>query len=225
TLPTASKSFALTNFTANAEEPLLSFRDGKTFLGKYNYGNGKVYVSATSLEKGSSTLPQIPEIFVPLLYKASISSSGARQVAYTIGLDDQLETLNQITETDLVFKLSGQNGEFIPGQRNLGNKTVLSLDENLNTSGFYDLQLGEGAPLAVYGFNYNRKESNLAYLGLDDLAELPKDRFSVLSNTARADLSQIVGEQAEGISYWRWCIILALIFLGIESLLIRFWKA
>jgi hypothetical protein len=41
---------------------------------------------------------------------------------------------------------------------------------------------------------------------------------------ALADLSSWVGEKERGLVLWRWCVILALAFLGAEMLLLRFWK-
>ena len=225
TLPSASLSYNMTNYGGRGEEPILSFRDGKTFLGKYKSGNGYVYVSAVPLDAKASTLPKSAEIFVPLLYKAAIASDLDQKIAYTIGYDDQILTNNRLSENELVYKLKGGSGEFIPGQRNLGNKVLLSLGNELAIAGFYKLMLGEQQNLATYGFNFNRKESDLAYFNISDLEDQIPEGYNILSNTAQADLSQIVGEQAEGITYWRWCIILALIFLGIESLLLRFWKA
>lgn len=225
TLPSTSESYNMTSFAGRREEAILTFRDGKSFLGKYKSGNGNVFLSAVPLNSNASTLTKNAEVFIPFLYKAALASNSNERIAYVIGTDDLIETTNRVSDRDLVYKMKGAQGEFIPGQRNLGAKVVLSLNNELTNAGFYTLELGDQRDLASYGFNFNRKESDLAYYNTADLESNVPASFSILKNTAKANLTQIVGEQAEGITYWRWCIILALIFLGIESLLLRFWKA
>ena len=221
TLPTTQSSFKLSSLSGRGEERIMTYRDGSTFLGKYKKGKGYLFLCAAPLNVEVNDLARNGEVFVPLLYKTAIIGDGENKIAYTIGRDDQIITENRISEGELVYKLSGAQGEFIPEQQVIGNTVLLGLGNELSKAGFYNLQLENENQLGVYGFNFDRKESNLAYLSPSDLEKQLGRNMRIMDNVARADLSQIVGTQSQGITLWRWCIILALIFLGLESLLIR----
>jgi|GEM_PF-6840718 len=46
--------------------------------------------------------------------------------------------------------------------------------------------------------------------------------MSIIEAGANIDFGTLIGERSRGIVLWRWCLIAALIFLGIEVLLLRF---
>jgi len=48
--------------------------------------------------------------------------------------------------------------------------------------------------------------------------------ISIIENAQNANFTQLIGEKEKGVSLWKWCLILALIFLALESLIIRLWK-
>ena len=113
--------------------------------------------------------------------------------------------------------------EFIPAMTPFGATTLLDPAGQITEAGFYDLFLGDDNA-GVFAFNYNRVESPLAYVSVNELEDNYSAQAVVWRETARASFRQQITEQQEGIVLWRWCIILALTFLGLEVLLIRFWK-
>ena len=159
-----------------------------------------------------------------MLYKMAISTAKEKQIAYTIGRDELIEADNKITGDDLVYKLKGASEEFIPEQTVIGSKVLLGINGQINEAGFYDLFLKEEELLEKYAFNYDRKESEMANLNTTDLRDVTNDFIKVIDNTAAASLTPIIGERSRGVILWRWCLILALIFLGVETLLLRFWR-
>jgi len=223
-LPNAKASYKLSNLSGRGEERIMTFRDGSTFLGKYKKGKGHVFLCSAPLNSDYNDLSRNGEIFIPLLYKSAIIGGQDTRIAYTIGKDDQIVTENRISEGELVYKLSGAQGAFIPEQQVIGNSVLLGLGNEMDQAGFYNLQLENEKELGVFGFNLDRRESNLSYFNTTDLAEQLGPNMRILENVSRADLSQLVGTQSQGLTLWRWCIILALIFLGLESLLIRVLK-
>ena len=223
-LPVTQGNFKFTNFGSRGEEALLSYRDGSTYLGKYQLDKGHLYLCAAPLDDAYNNLVRSGEIFIPMLYKMSISTAKDRQIAHTIGFDDVLEADNKITEAEMVYKLKGNEEEFIPEQKVIASKVILGLNNQIKEAGFYDLFLDNEKVLAKYAFNYDRKESELLYYNENDLKELGGDRMQIISSKAAADLTPYIGERSKGIVLWRWCLILALVFLAIEMLLLRFWK-
>jgi hypothetical protein len=230
-LPSSSQNFKI---PPNRGENLLTYRDGSPFLVKYSNGLGALYLSAVPLDESSSNLIKSAEIFVPLLFKVAISGGKSSKIAWTIGRDEVLEARHQITAgREQVYKLKGKTeqqnkettqNEFIPEQRIVGSSVFLTPGTQLRDAGFYELFLRPDSILSEFGFNFDRKESALDYFTTDELENnLPKN-MKILSTDARANLTQIVDEQNQGIVLWRWCIIFALLFLALESLFLRLWK-
>lgn len=223
-LPVTQANYQLTNFGSNKEEKLLAYRDGSTFLGKYSFDKGNLYLCSAPLSDDYSNLVKNGEIFVPMLYKMAISSAKAQRIAYTIGKDDYIDTDNLITESETVYKLKGRAEEFIPEQTAVGAKVILGIYDQVKEAGFYNLFLKADNPLSKFAFNYDRKESQLDYWNESDLKARVGEQVNVLTANADTDYTTLIGQRSQGIPYWRWCIIAALVFLLIEGLLLRFWK-
>lgn len=221
-LPAVSASYSTTNLQRSGQQKLLSFRDGTPYLSKYITGDGNVYVCAAPIDPQINDLVRNAEIFIPMLYKMSLSSGRKQQIAYTIGQDDLIEVEAADQGSEILYKLSGRE-EFIPGQINNGNKKLLDVHDNITESGFYDLKLDE-KKLGAYAFNFNRKESNLKCYTVNELGNRFGDQVNIIEQKDDTSLASFVSNKDSGTVLWRWCIILVLIFLGIEALLLRFWQ-
>jgi hypothetical protein len=221
-LPEVSGYFGQTDFARRTGAFVLKFRNGADYLTKYTRGEGHLFVCASPLNKSVNDLVLNAEIFVPLLYKTAFASSQSEKRSYTIGIDNFTEVFNTGTGEDISYKITGTQ-EFIPGQRNLGNKVLLNFNNMIERAGFYDVELGN-EKLKNLAMNYDRLESQLAYYSSDDLNELYGEQAQVLSNVINKDLAMVIQEKDKGIVLWRWCFILALIFLAVETLLLRFWR-
>ncbi len=223
-LPTTQGNFPLGRVGSRRQEALLTYRDGSTALAKYTLGEGNVYLSGAPLETEVSNLALNAEIFIPMLYKMGISSGRRRPAAYTIGTDEVIETNKRGASADIVYKLRGPGGEFIPSQRAAGNRVLLGLGGQVPEAGVYDLLLGDEI-VDAFAFNYNREESDLDYLTGDELADLgAAANIGLLDAGNQASLIGDIREQNEGTPLWRYFLWAALGFLLVEVLLLRFWK-
>ncbi len=223
-LPVTKGNYRLSNFASRIEEKLLTYRDGNTFLAKYKSGQGALYLCTAPLAEEYSNLSKSGEIFIPMLYKMAISSSRERPIAYTIGQDNTIEAENVVRGGESVYKLKGEAEEFIPQQRIVTSKVYLGVQNQVPTAGYYDLFLSQDSILAKYAFNYDRRESNLAYVSINQLREMAPANVSVLTNEAAASLTDLVSDRSRGVILWRWCVILALLALAGEIVLLRLWK-
>lgn len=225
-LPVTQANYKMSTFGSRGEERLLTYRDGSSFLSKYQSGQGNLYLCSAPLNTDYNNLVRNGEIFIPMLYKMSISSGKYRPIAYTIGQDEVIQADNKINGggTETVYKLKGRAEEFIPEQRTVSSKVFLGINGQIKEAGFYDLFLNPENVLDKYGFNYDRQESDLTYYNEEDLASMAGAKMSVISETASQNFGTTIEERSRGIILWKWCLILALIFLAIEVLLLRFWK-
>ena len=75
-----------------------------------------------------------------------------------------------------------------------------------------------------YAFNFNRLESDLNYIPEAELKSSLGGILNVISSSDSNNLVEYIKTEESGTALWKWCIILVLLFLGLESLLLRFWK-
>jgi hypothetical protein len=64
----------------------------------------------------------------------------------------------------------------------------------------------------------------LSYYPVSDLKDYIGPAMNIIDVQNSAVLTATIEERSQGIILWRWCLILVLVFLGIEVLLLRFWK-
>jgi hypothetical protein len=171
----------------------------------------------------------------------ALSGKKVQPLAYTIGSDRVVETRHVMgVSTESAYKLRGRKAlqegqkakidetkpesEFIPEQRVVGSKLILSPSQQYLESGWYDLKAGKDSTFATFSFNHNRLESDLAKSTTADLEAGLRPNMSIVSTDSQTQMAGIVGEKNQGITLWRWCIVFALLFLALEGLFLRFWK-
>ncbi|HFA51456.1 MAG TPA: hypothetical protein ENJ95_20780 [Bacteroidetes bacterium] len=223
-LPVTKGNYRLSSFASRGEEKLLTYRDGNVFLAKYKAGQGILYLCTAPLDEQYSDLARNGEIFIPMLYKMAIGSARNRPIAYTIGRVETIEADNVVRGGESVYKLKGEQEEFIPQQRILTSKVYLGVQDQIKKAGYYDLFLNPDTTLAKFAFNYDRRESNLAYIPENQLKETAPENMSILTEKAAASFTEVVSDRSRGVVLWRWCLILALLALAGEVLLLRLWK-
>ena len=223
-MPQTKGNFKITRFSNRLEEVLLRYRDGNSYLSKYPYEAGNLYLCAAPLDFKYNDLAKDPEVFVPMLYKMAIVTGKEIRIAYVIGKDDVIESDNKKKGAETVYKIKGNKEEFIPGQKALGPKVLLSINNQIKKAGFYTLFLQEKDIVSKYAFNYDRRESALDYYTDEELEALGGSLVDVIKTNTDTNFKQLIGERNRGIILWKWCLILALAFLLFEVLLLRFWK-
>lgn len=224
-LPVTQGNFTWGRSSAAPEEILMSYRDGSPFLSKYQIGRGHLYVCAAPLSETYNNMVRNAEIFIPMLYKMAISSGSGQKIAYTIGYDEVVTADVPVRTTEAVYQMEGPGIQFIPPQRISGSRLSLTLSNEIPRAGIYRLlHSADSASLAQFAFNHNRRESDLACYTTSELKELAGEGASVIEADARASFEAIIGERSQGVVLWRWCLALALLFLALEQLLLRFWK-
>ncbi len=218
-LPRVTGSFGLSN-TGRKGQSLLTFRDGGDFVTFYTTGKGALCVISSPLDESINNLTQQPEIFVPLLYKLAIYTAQNRRLAFTIGTDHLVPLEKNEVNLDQELSITGPS-TFKPGLSPLGSLLLMDVQGQINTSGFYKV-IQQDKAIASLAFNYDRKESDLT---MTPAADLPSNSMiRVWSENEEKDFTQLIESTQHGRPLWKWCIILSLIFIGMEIALIRLWK-
>jgi hypothetical protein len=220
-LPVTLGNYPMTRFGNRGQEPLLTYRDGTTALAKFAVGEGHLYLSAAPYDDELSSLPNSPELLIPMVYKMGLSSGSRRPLAYVIGRTESVD-VNGRAGNDQVYRLEGPGGEFIPRQDNQGGRTILSVGDQVQQAGVYSLRDGdeESDQLA---FVYDRRESALSTLS--PAALRMRTNAEVIDPDRLTRLREDIRQRNEGRPLWHYFLWAALIFLLAETLVLRFWKA
>ena len=223
-LPITSSNYKFSRKASTQEEVILRYRDGGSFIGKYKMDKGHLFLCAAPLRLDYSDLVKNGEIFVPMLYKMALSATSENKIAYIIGQDEVLETDNRTTTAEMVYKMKGARTSFIPEQRNMGNRMVLGMNNQVQEAGFYNLYLSPESVLDKFSFNYDRKESYLSFYTPEELVKLLGNQVAVIEGTNRNDFQEVINAQSKGSPLWKFCLFACLFFLALEIALIRIWK-
>lgn len=218
-LPKVTGSYGVSNASRKGQS-ILSFRDGTDLISLYTVGKGAFCVLSAPLDEKWNDLTLQPEIFVPLLYKMAIYTAEARRLAYTIGLDHLIPMERNVIDVNQDVSVNGPS-TFKPGLSPLGTKMLLDVQGQIKTSGFYVVAQGD-REVAALAFNYDRKESDLTLVPVEALPTGSNIKLWV--ENEEADLTHLIESTQHGKPLWKWCIILSLVFIGLEIALIRLWK-
>ena len=151
----------------------------------------------------------------------------------------------KLVKQPLSGQKSGQdrNFELIPDQRLVGKNLTFTLPKSEMEPGFYELKINQpdktpspkvGAQqnvekseniVKILAFNYGKNESYLETYHLDELKKTTAANNKNVRIFEAVQGSDFINEFKEinfGISLWKYCLTIALIFLLVEILLIRF---
>lgn len=225
-LPKVFDHYVLSKNTRSTEEVLMKLKNGNSFLSAFEYEKGKVYLSAVPLNIKYSNFSK-HALFVATLYKIAIGSTKSYPLYYTIGENNFIEMDNNLTGENVYrLKSSGSNFEYIPEHKQIDSKIRLYVNNELNEAGNYQVNVDKEVVQGV-SFNYNRSESDLTCYTANQLKELLEKQANSkmdLIEPAKKSLTQLLKQAEQGTQLWKLCIILALLFLGAESLLLRYMK-
>lgn len=221
-LPNVKSRFLTSSNIRSREEMLLNFRDGSSYVSKFPYQDGALYLVASPLGEKYSDFP-MHALFVPFLYKIGISGGYAQNLAHQIDNKSPILINGVTASSEEVLRLKSGELEFIPGQKTLGNNILLDIGSDIREAGLYNLLKENNQSEAIVALNYGRKESVMDFLSKEELenSALQQD-FKIIDNY-KAGLTNIVEQLDKGIALWKLCITFVLIFLMLEALLLRFW--
>lgn len=189
---------------------ILSFEDNTPFL----LAIGRNYLFTAPLNNENSNFIQSP-LIVPTFYNIGISALKTPQLYYELGKTTIFDVAVNVTN-DGILEIGTQGQTFIPRQQSFVNKVQITTDELPGEAGNYKV-LNQGEPVTAVSFNIDRSQSLMEYTNPAANKEL----------TNVKDLSEFfteAGFRKEVDSLWKWFVTFALIFLFMETLLLKYFK-
>lgn len=215
-MPRATTSFRLSNI----ENSILSFPNGRDFLSKASV-EGKVYFLASSLQKNVTNFG-VHALFVPIMYKIALGSSAKLSNIYHYTDDGQFSFPRSSDASNGVFELSGNDSRLTPEQRIVNDELIMEVPKGIINAGHYTLSQGEIA-LGNLAFNVSKKESDLKGLSEDVFTELAKqDHIEWIKEQQLRSFQNALASSITGKPLWTYALLLALFFLFVEVILIRY---
>jgi hypothetical protein len=226
-LPQIYRYYSISNLYQDSETVLLRTSNRKSILSKWTKSKGQVYLFSIPLDVESSNF-KIHSIFLPTLFQMAFNSSPQFQ-PYLIIDQEKFVTLKQSnSSSELLYHVVNKdlNVDVIPEIYPVNNGLKLGFHDAISVSGNYEVQLKDSL-IGYLSFNYNTTESNpVCYtpLELESIIDsLQLSNFSVMSGNMD-EFSDEFKKRETGIELWRWFVMITLLFLAIETILIRYFK-
>lgn len=220
-LPIVSSHYLISKGRTTFKNDILTLKDGSPFLTEYKVGKGTIYLSTVSLDKESSNFSN-HALFVPTLYNIALLSKKNYPLFHIIGDNSTIDV--DRNEKEAIYHIKNNALDIIPRVRNTNSGSTVFVNSGIELADNYTLENNQTKLGLAY--NYNRSESELSYLSSTDIDDI------INANSINAqyiDLSTntiqtVLNELTLGKKYWKYCIILALLFLAAETVLIKIFK-
>jgi hypothetical protein len=168
-------------------------------------------------------------LFAASLLRLAETATFQKPLFMTIGKMSNFPIYQEVSEKGVIHLMNeGEKIDIIPQLINSGAARAISfskLEGNLKRSGFYNLTDKQNFSQTL-GLNYDRSESIISSYSTDEvLAEFRKEGWNNIKKIDINTQGNIEINALQATEYWRILLILALIFFGIEILLLKFWKS
>jgi len=177
--------------------------------------NGNIYLINTPLNPENTNFTDAATLVVTLFYQIAKSHNNRNTLYYLTGHKNNW-TVKVETKPDLTLRLENENEKFTPFQINQYKQITVTTEQLPTQAGIYKV-VYQGHKIGSVAYNYDRRENRLKYL------KIPK-----INNVKQVNSIQSFVMEQEAFfksqDLWRWFVILALVFLLLEMLVLRFWK-
>ncbi|MBN1198158.1 MAG: BatA and WFA domain-containing protein [Bacteroidales bacterium] len=224
-LPVVNYHYPIKLTTTSNLEPLLILQNGDILLCRKPFGKGKIYLLTTPLDLTCSSFPA-HLLFVPTLYKIALLSQPGSNLYYFTATNDPIEVPSDTLQGEQIFKILKDDAsiEIIPEMRFVDGRMLLYPYDQVREAGLYSI-LFEDKPLSGLAFNYPRTESDLHCIhseSIHEILEQKEIRSAILLPAGSPSMAKEIREAEQGKPLWKLFLLLALLFLGAEIALIRF---
>ncbi len=190
--------------------PILSFQDEKAFLLEFD-GN---YFFTAPLNQRNTNFNQSP-LVVPTFYNIGASAIRPPRLYYNPGKINKIEIPIEI-QGDQILQISSETSSFIPQQKRFSNKVEIIIDELPNKPGNFNINNSEQLVSGI-SFNVDREESKMVYQEIKNA-----ENIEIINELP--EFFKSAGFKKEVGTFWKWFVTFALLFLIIETLLIKYFK-
>ncbi len=224
-LPLAASHYKLNLSSKSKFEYLMRLQNGDPYLTMHNVGSGRLYLSTVATTADFGNFIKHGTVVATILRIGEFSQEN-QQIYGIIGKDNSFVVRNRNYQAENL-KVTGSGVEFIPQISSNRGLTSLLFHNQINNAGNYRI-VHNGAHDYSIGWNFNRNESATSTYSPDEINQKLADNFldnsfSVVAMSEAGGATNI-SNLAGGEKYWKYCLLIALLFLGLEILIYRILK-
>lgn len=221
-LPVAKRYVRYSSQSRLSKVNLMEFQGGVPFFSEYRLGSGKIYLSAVSLNAETSNFAR-HSVFVPVMFQTALLSLRNQNLFNKLNAEQMIELPKITLNPNQTLKLRAGDFEAIPDLRQNENFSQLYIADQIKQSGNYQLFKSDSL-MAVLSFNDAGTESDMSFAsGREIESKFPGQNIDLIEPES-ASIQNEIKSINQGLSLWKVCLILALLFFAAEILLIRFYN-
>lgn len=194
----------------NNASPILSYDTGEAFLTQAR----SVFLFTASLSEENTNFIKSP-LIVPALYNMAMQSQPQKQIYQLIGENTTYAISGEFNSQDIVHITDGEDS-FIPIQEQKQNGIWITTTDRPINAGNYRITKDENT-LDWVSYNYPNLSKEIHYPDLSNWSSIMQTNSLELPNT-----EQSLAKDSN--TLWKWFVIFALLFLGIEMLLLKYYR-
>ncbi len=200
---------------------ILKFENSTSFINQISTKKGKIYWLSAAINTKNSNFINSP-LIVPIFYNFGQQSYALKKLYYTIGKENVFDVDIALNKDEVLQMeaISDKTNNFIPLQQIQNLKTRITTKENPLLSGIYHIK-NKITVIEDVAYNYDRTESNIAYADVKN--SIANKKNATFSTTISNALTSVTEQNKTNI-YWRFCILMAVLFLLLEISILKFWK-
>jgi hypothetical protein len=207
--PTFKSHYKLKNY----QNSLLTFENGNPLL----VNNNNFYTFSSALNVKNTNFKQAP-LIVPTLYNIAKNSLKPVIPYYVIGRENTIDIPIKL-EKDEVLNLQKKNFSFTPLQQIKSEKVTLNIFKTPSESGLYTVTNRLQKTAFTLAFNYDKSESIMKYHDITTL-----ENKHIKTDTSVVNTINSLNSIAQVATLWKWFVILAILFLLVELLILKYFK-
>lgn len=194
----------------NNASPILSYDTGEAFLAQAK----SVFLFTASLNEENTNFMKSP-LIVPALYNMAMHSQPQKQIYQLIGENTTYAISGEFNSQDIVY-ITDEEDSFIPIQEQKQNGIWITTSDRPIKAGNYRITKDKNT-LDWVSYNYPNLSKEIHYPDLSNWSSILQTDNLELPNT-----EQSLAEDSN--TLWKWFVIFALLFLGIEMLLLKYYR-
>lgn len=203
---------------------LMDLRNGSPFFRVHPYEKGKVYLFSSPPDPDASGLIGNAILPTTLLRMAELSQP-SEELYRTIGEERGISLRGYRNREEEPLRLQAVDGDLdlIPEQQEVAGATRIHLRGRIEEAGNYEI-VQQDEPLRGIGVNYSRDESDLDHFSREEFQEALDavgEGHRIMEQSTRRTSTGIEAV-SQGQKLWWYCIIFALLFFGLETLILAF---
>ncbi len=198
--------------------PILKYDSNTPFISSFKHHLITIYWFASPLNRNSSNFTQSP-LIVPIFYNMATQQFNASKIYHIISDNNDID-INYKLPKDEVLSIKNSKTHFIPLQTSYQNKVQLNFKNQIKKSGLYQV-LAKNKIVTTLAFNYNRNESKLEYLNLQNTFNNQKN---ITIATSIPKVFEKIDSEQKIKTLFKWFLALAMLFLLLEIWILKYFK-